>query len=141
MGVYQFKFGIPFACCLLFAGCTVQRALVAQDAQTKMVGLTKEQVLACMGPPASRMAEGATEVWSYNSGDGRTTTTASATTIADPGRTTISGVGTAVTRQRSCTVNVTMADGRVNRVNYLGPTGGLLTAGEQCAYVVQACAP
>jgi hypothetical protein len=34
---------------------------------------------------------------------------------------------------------VTMVNGRVDRVNYLGPTGGLLTAGEQCAYVVQAC--
>jgi hypothetical protein len=40
-------------------------------ARGRCVGLTKEQVLACMGPPAIRMAEGATEVWSYNSGDGR----------------------------------------------------------------------
>ena len=32
-----------------------------------------------------------------------------------------------------------MMNGRVNRVNYVGPTGGLLTPGEQCAYVVQAC--
>jgi hypothetical protein len=45
---------------------------------------------------------------------------------------------TAVTRQRSCIVNVTMTKGRVSRVNYLGPTGGLLTQGEQCAYAVQA---
>ena len=51
-----------------------------------------------------------------------------------------SGLGSAVTRQRFCTVNVTMVNGRVNRVNYVGPTGGLLTAGEQCAYVVQGCA-
>jgi hypothetical protein len=32
-----------------------------------------------------------------------------------------------------------MMNGRVNRVNYVGPTGGLLTPGEQCAYAVQAC--
>jgi hypothetical protein len=43
---------------------------------------------------------------------------------------------TAVTRPRSCTVNVTMTNGRVERVNYIGPTGGLLTPGEQCAYAV-----
>jgi hypothetical protein len=47
------------------------------------VGLSKEQVLACMGPPANRMAEGATEVWSYNSGDGHTTTVANATAVSE----------------------------------------------------------
>jgi hypothetical protein len=153
MRAYPIKLSIAIACCVLFAGCSVQRALVAQDAQAKLVGLTKEQVLACMGPPANRMAEGATEVWSYNSGDGRTTTVASATSTTDmnasgsrfgntvdmSGTATSSGFGTAVTKRRSCTVNVTIVDGRVNRVNYLGPTGGLLTAGEQCAYAVQNC--
>ena len=33
--------------------------------------------------------------------------------------------------QRYCTVSVVMADGRVDRVNYSGPTGGLVTEGEQ----------
>ena len=140
--------------CFVVAGCAVQRAQVAQDAQGKMIGLSKEQVLACMGPPANRMAEGATEVWSYNSGDGRTTTVASASTTANAsasgmrvgdtsyvsGTASSSGLGSAVTRRRFCTVNVTMVNGRVNQVNYLGPTGGLLTAGEQCAYAVQGCA-
>ena len=42
--------------CFVVAGCAVQRAQVAQDAQGKMIGLNKEQVLACMGPPANRMA-------------------------------------------------------------------------------------
>jgi hypothetical protein len=71
------------ACCLVVAACSVQRAMVAQDAQGKLVGLSKEQLLACMGPPATRMAEGATEVWSYNSGNGRTTTVANATAVTD----------------------------------------------------------
>lgn len=137
-------------CCLVVAGCAVQRAQVAQDAQGKMVGLTKEQVLACMGPPNAKAAEGATEVWSYASGDGRTTvigtgtsnTNASVSGNRNYATSTASTVGTSVVtaRQRYCTVNVTMADGRVARVNYVGPTGGLLTAGEQCAYAVQACA-
>jgi hypothetical protein len=38
--------GLAAAC---LAGCAVQRAVVANDAQEKKVGLTKEQVLACMG--------------------------------------------------------------------------------------------
>jgi hypothetical protein len=144
---------VAAVCCLGVTACSVQRAMVAQDAQGKLVGLTKEQVLACMGPPANRMAEGTTEVWSYNSGDGRTTTVATATAVSDvnatasrfgnttdvAGTATSSGFGTAVTRRRACTVNVTMTNGRVSHVNYLGPTGGLLTPGEQCAYAVQAC--
>jgi hypothetical protein len=32
-----------------------------------------------------------------------------------------------------------MVEGRVSRVNYVGPTGGLLTGGEQCAFAVQNC--
>jgi hypothetical protein len=44
---------------LLNAGCAFQRAEIAQEAQHKMVGLTKEEVLRCMGPPAAKMAEGA----------------------------------------------------------------------------------
>jgi len=59
------------------AGCAIQRAEIAQDARAQMVGMSKEQVLACMGAPASKAAEGATEVWGYNSGDGTTVATAS----------------------------------------------------------------
>jgi len=132
------------------AGCAVERAQVAQDAQSRMVGLSKEQVLACMGPPAAKAAEGATEVWSYNSGNDRTqtamfgqsTTNASATGgrgyASGTAFTTGTGVGVSSLRYR--TVNVVMSGGRVSRVNYAGLTGGLLTAGEQCAYAVQNCA-
>jgi hypothetical protein len=31
------------------------------------------------------------------------------------------------------------AAGAVSAVNYQGPTGGLITAGEQCAYAVEPC--
>jgi len=55
--------------CLSLAACEVQRARLAADAQASMVGRTKEQVLACMGPPAGTATEGAAEIWSYLSGD------------------------------------------------------------------------
>ena len=48
--------------------CTIERAHVASQAQTSMVGLTKEQVLACMGPPAQQQQVGQTEVWDPNHG-------------------------------------------------------------------------
>lgn len=55
-------------------GCAIERAQLAHDAQSRMVGLTKEQVLSCMGVPAAKAAEGATEVRSYNSGNDHTQT-------------------------------------------------------------------
>jgi len=117
------------ALCLALGGCALQRAEIAQDARAQMVGMSKEQVLACMGAPASKATEGTTDVWGYNSGNGMTIVGASY------GR---SG-GTAVGTSRFCNVNIVFASGQVSAVNYTGPTGGLLTAGEQCAYAVNAC--
>lgn len=139
---------------LLLFGCSVQRAVVAQSAQDKMLGFSKEQVLACMGPPRDRMTAGATEVWSYGSGNGRVTTVGSSTTHTDgkitgertptglsgSGEFTSRSFGSQITTARSCTVNVTMNDGSVSRVNFVGATGGILTRGEQCAFAVENCA-
>ena len=63
---------VLIAVAFLFGGCAFERAKVANDSQNAMIGLTKEQVLACMGPPANQAAVGATEVWSYGSGNGET---------------------------------------------------------------------
>jgi outer membrane protein assembly factor BamE (lipoprotein component of BamABCDE complex) len=114
----------------LLAGCAIQRAQMAAEAQTTMIGMSKEQVLTCMGPPVTKASEGATEVWSYASGNAHTDVAVSG------GR----GWATGVSSQRYCTVNVTMTGGRVARLNYVGPTGGLLTPGEQCAFALQNCA-
>jgi hypothetical protein len=110
-------------------GCAFQRAEIAQDARAQMVGLSKEQVLACMGAPANKAAEGSTEVWGYASGNGMTIADASYDRYG----------GTAVSSSRFCNINIVFGGGRVSTINYIGPTGGLLTAGEQCAYAVNAC--
>lgn len=114
---------------LVCGGCASQRAQVASDAQNTMIGLTKEQVFACMGPPAKQAAVGETEVWSYNSGNGQTVAAVNSNQLG----------ATAVSKQRFCTTNVNLTNGIVSNVNYLGPTGGLLTAGEQCAFAIQKC--
>jgi outer membrane protein assembly factor BamE (lipoprotein component of BamABCDE complex) len=114
---------------LLLSACALQRAQVANEAQQRMVGKTKEQVFACMGAPVNKAVEGSTEVWSYASGDGHTETDVSG------GRFWASGTST----QRYCKINVTMTSGQVVRMNYIGPTGGLITPGEQCAYALQNC--
>ena len=112
------------------SGCAFQRAEVAQDARIQMVGMSKELVLACMGAPATKAAEGTTEVWGFNSGNGMTVVDASYGRYG----------GSAVASSRFCNINIVFSGGKVATVNYAGPTGGLLTAGEQCAYAVNACA-
>ena len=54
----------------LLAGCAIQRSQVAQEAKASMVGMTKEQVFTCMRPAPTKATEGATEIWSYPSGNG-----------------------------------------------------------------------
>jgi hypothetical protein len=110
-------------------GCAFQRAEIAQDARAQMIGMSKEQVLACMGAPANKAAEGTTEVWGFGSGNGMTVVNASYDRYG----------GTAVGTSRFCNINIVFASGQVSAVNYTGPTGGLLTAGEQCAYAVNSC--
>ena len=113
-------------CLMALAGCALERAQLAQDAQSKMIGLTKESVLACMGIPASKAQEGVTEVWSYNSGNNHVEAVAFR--------------GVAAAESHYCVINVVMSGGKVSKVNYSGPTGGLITGGEQCAFAVQNCA-
>jgi outer membrane protein assembly factor BamE (lipoprotein component of BamABCDE complex) len=116
---------------LLMSGCALEGAhLAPQEAQNKMTGMNKEQVLICMGPPAAKIAEGHTEVWSY---------TSSYSTGSDHPTVVLLTSGTAVSATQHCTVNVVMTDNQVSQVSYYGPTGALLTAGERCAYAIQNC--
>ncbi len=131
MGILAACAALALVASLFLTGCAIQRSLIAADAKTTMVGMTKEQILACMGPPVAKATEGATEVWSYASGNAQT----------DVSMTGGRGWATGTSTQRFCTVNVTMSEGRVSRINYVGPTGGLLTAGEQCAFALQNCTP
>jgi len=108
---------VALGAALALGGCAFQRAQVAQEAAGSMIGMPKEQVLACMGPPANRATEGKTEVCAYNSGNGMTVASASYGRYG----------GTAVSSSLYCNVNIVMTAGQVSAVNYTGPTGGLLT--------------
>jgi len=144
---------VLIGCGAALSGCAVQRAVVANNAQEKIVGYSKEQVLACMGPPATRAAEGSTEVWSYSSGNDHVTAIGTGyarstgnldgsrygNTFSATGSSTTTSFGSATASRRFCTVNVVINEGRVSRLNYSGPTGGIITAGEQCAFAVQNC--
>ena len=45
----------------------------------------------------------------------------------------------ATTARRYCEATFVLKDGMVQQVNYQGRTGGLLTKGEQCGFIVENC--
>jgi hypothetical protein len=122
---------------LAVAGCAFQRAETASQAQATMVGMSKEKVLACMGTPVRAGKAGATEVWTYDSGDNQTDSIGSASVYG--GRFWGSAFGSITSVTRSCKIDVVMTQGHVTKINYSGLTGGLLTSGEECGYAVDNC--
>jgi len=112
--------------------------------------MTKEQVFTCMGPAPTKASEGSTEIWSYPSGNGYRSSTVIASADGNfnairtgnnvSGNVNTLGTATGVSTRRYCVVNIVIQAGVVSQVNYTGPTGGLLTGGEQCAFAVEACA-
>lgn len=112
------------------AGCSYyQDQATAETAATRMVGMSRAAVLACMGPPLARMNEGDLEAWSYRS------STAAPTIITPVGSSLIaSGGGT-----YDCTVDVILTGGAVSRVGYKAGWGGLGTPHQACAPAVRAC--
>ncbi|CAJ3968040.1 Uncharacterised protein [Burkholderia pseudomallei] len=157
----NFLLGLGMVAIMSLSGCAIERAQTAASAQSGMLGLSSGEILACMGIPQAKATEGNVEVWRYDSGNGRTDSfsngysntisnaagTAETTRIgntiyaagAAAGNSQTNSFGHSMSRRRSCTVSIVMTNGIVSRVNYSGPTGGLLTKGEQCAYAVENC--
>jgi hypothetical protein len=144
-----FSFAIFFALVVLLSGCSesLKRDNEAAKAKAQMIGLSKEDVLACMGPPKKKAKEGSTEVWQFLSTDGRSVR--SGGSYGFGGRTKTSsvssssdwlGLSSSSGGKRFCTVNIVMKDGVVTRVNYLGPTAtSFYNDNDQCGYAVAAC--
>jgi hypothetical protein len=115
------------------AGCGPIQSGQVQEQVNGMIGLSKERILSCMGPPTSTANAGPTEVWSYNSLGPINTSTA------------VSGnqslvVGSTSTSQEYCVVNVTIQNDRVVAANTRSQ-GKLLSPNLPCYAVLHACVP
>ncbi len=116
---------------VLAVGACAEGPEADQIAQRDMIGLSKRDIVACMGEPATRRApaEG-TEIWTYASG---TTTTSSPPWAA--------GLNfSALAPPAVCDVRIIMTNARVSQVTYRMPDGSALPSGRQCDFAVQACA-
>jgi outer membrane protein assembly factor BamE (lipoprotein component of BamABCDE complex) len=123
-----------FVCVTLFAlltGCGTIQSSRVPDQINAMVGLSKEQVLSCMGPPSNKASEGSTEVWTYSN-------FGAVTTNAFVSGNRYGALGSSSTSQDSCIVNLTMRNDAVSTANYRSQ-GKLLAPSLPCYSVLQVC--
>lgn len=123
---------ILVALILSLGGCVIQRTEQAAQAKQQLVGMTPAQIVMCMGPPHQKVTEAGIEVWSYQSGGA---VNSYGNSLGGDGYRASSGTS----EVRDCTINLLFDSGSVSKVQYLGNTGGLLSKGEQCAYIVSGC--
>ncbi len=121
-------------CGLALCGCAVQqRAEVAGRAQTEMVGMSKKDLFLCAGVPVRQERVEDLEFLSYAGGGdnvgGAVAMNTSSNTAVAVGR----------SNRRYCEATFVLKDNVVQKVNYQGRTGGVLTKGEQCAFIVENC--
>jgi hypothetical protein len=48
-------------------------------------------------------------------------------------------IANGISSGRFCKINITMDANKISRIDYLGPTGGFISRGEQCAFALQQC--
>jgi hypothetical protein len=118
---------------LALSGCTIQRAQTAARARAEMVGMSKGELLSCAGVPVRQDRADGLEFLTYASGGD----SVGSTVVSQTSPSTAFAVGKST--RRYCEATFVLKDGVVQRVNYQGRTGGLLTRGEQCAFVVENC--
>lgn len=125
--------GVLVAFAVGLSGCTVHRSIVATRAQTQLVGMSKVELLSCAGAPVRQERAEEFEFLTFvgggdSMGYGVATFTSPNTAIA-----------TGKSARRYCEATFVLKGGIVQKVNYQGRTGGLLTRGEQCAFIVENC--
>lgn len=117
---------------LLLGGCESARPEADQIAQQRMIGLSKQDLLACLGRPARRAAAGqATEIWTYAGGQMR-----------GRGPQWAIGLNTNLPPFASpgpCEVKAVMTNGRVSQVFYVDADGEALPIGQECLFAVERC--
>jgi hypothetical protein len=112
------------------SGC--QPLEVDQVAQQSMIGLSKRDILACLGQPAQRVPTGqATEIWTYVGGQMR-----------GYGPQWAIGLNTNLfpfTPAGSCDVVLVMTNAQVSEVGYTAVDGSRFPLGQECIFPIERC--
>lgn len=120
----------------MISGCAVgkfHRAKVAQEAKSRLIGMSKKDLYLCAGVPVRQEKVDNLEFLTYESGGD--STGIGLGTVTSPS----TGLGVVASHKRYCIVTFVLSEGVVQKVIYQGRTGGWATQGEQCAFVVEPC--
>ncbi|MDR3450751.1 MAG: hypothetical protein P4M15_13580 [Alphaproteobacteria bacterium] len=131
---------LPLFLIFVLAGCgSFRRSDDAAVARQQMIGYSREDVMACMGPPKKKATQDSVEVWQYLSTDGSHESTFSQYKYGSSYGSNMK-VGGGAGDKSFCTVNIVIRNNAVSAVNYNGPTSSSLFADdEQCGYAVKNC--
>ncbi|MGA3084039.1 MAG: hypothetical protein ABSE95_04540 [Thermodesulfobacteriota bacterium] len=118
----------------LISGCAAShRSEIASRAQTELIGMSKKDLLSCAGVPVRQERVDDLEFLTYTGG-GDSVATGYATQTSPS-----SAVVVSKRHHRYCEATFILKEGKVEKINYQGRTGGLITKGEQCAFIVENC--
>lgn len=111
-----------FILSVLLAGCASQRSVVAENAKTDLVGMSKKDLLTCAGVPNRQEAIDDLEYLTYTGDESRA------------GGAVMTSQYTAVhsSRKKSCEATFVLKDGIVQKVSYKGRD-------KLCAVIVENC--
>jgi hypothetical protein len=105
---------------------------VDQVAQQSMIGLSKRDILACMGQPAQRVSSGqATEIWTYTGGQMRG--------YGPQWALLLNTNLVPFTPGESCDVVLVMTNAHVSEVGYTAVDGSKFPLGQECIFPVERC--
>jgi hypothetical protein len=128
--VRQFAAPAALITALTLSGC--QPLEVDQVAQQSMIGLSKRNILACLGQPAQRVPSGqATEIWTYTGGPMR-----------GYGPQWAIGLNTNLVPFApggSCDVVLVMTNSHVSEIGYTAVDGSKFPLGQECVFSVERC--
>jgi hypothetical protein len=128
--VRQFAAPAALIAALTLSGC--QPLEIDQVAQQSMIGLSKHEILACLGQPAQRVPTGqATEIWTYTGGQMR-----------GYGPQWAIGLNTNLvpfTAGGNCDVVVVMTNAHVSEIGYTAVDGTKFPLGQECVFSVERC--
>jgi hypothetical protein len=105
---------------------------VDQVAQQSMIGLSKRDILACLGQPAQRVPSGqATEIWTYVGGQMRG---------YGPQWALLHNTNLVpFALGGNCDVVLVMTNGQVSEVGYTAVDGSRFPLGQECIFSVERC--
>ena len=122
-----------FLIALATSSCArMQRANIANKAQTNLIGMSKLELYECAGTPSRKEVVEGVEFLTYVGGGDRTGHVAGGTSNN-------AGGGAFSSNRRYCEATFIIKDNKVSKINYSGRTGGWISKGEQCAFIVQNC--